>query len=76
VLENQEMGIKKGLAKLRLRQPVKPGQRVRVHTKIVAVRQRRPGQYLIKSEKTMEIEGEEKPAFVAQMLVLLVGEGR
>jgi hypothetical protein len=40
------------------------------------VRQKRPGQYLIKSEKTMEIEGEEKPAFVAQMLVLLVGEGR
>ena len=25
---------------------------------------------------TIEAEGEEKPAFVAQMLVLLVGEGR
>ena len=76
VLENQEMVINYGLDKLRFLQPVKPGQRVRVHTKIVAVRRKRPGQYLIKSEKTMEIEGEEKPAFVAQMLVLLVGEGR
>ena len=76
VLENQEMVINYGLDKLRFLQPVKPGQRVRVRTKIVAVRQKRPGQYLIKSEKTMEIEGEEKPAFVAQMLVLLVGEGR
>ena len=76
VLKNQEMVINYGLDKLRFLQPVKPGQRVRVHTKIVAVRQKRPGQYLIKSEKTMEIEGEEKPAFVAQMLVLLVGEGR
>ena len=45
-----------------------------MHTKILAVRQKRPGQYLVKSEKTMEIEGEEKPAFVAQMLVLLVGQ--
>ncbi len=76
VLKNQEMVINYGLDKLRFLQPVKPGQRVRVHTKIVAVRRKRPGQYLIKSEKTMEIEGEEKPAFVAQMLVLLVGEER
>ena len=76
VLKNQEMVINYGLDKLRFLQPVKPGQRVRVHTKIVAVRRKRPGQYLIKSEKTMESEGEEKPAFVAQMLVLLVGEER
>ena len=76
VLKDQEMVINYGLDKLRFLQPVKPGQRVRVHTKIVAVRRKRPGQYLIKSEKTMEIEGEEKPAFVAQMLVLLVGEER
>ncbi len=74
VLENAEMVINYGLDKLRFLQPVKPEQRVRVHTKILAVRQKRPGQYLVKSEKTMEIEGEEKPAFVAQMLVLLVGE--
>ena len=73
VLENTAMVINYGLDKLRFLQPVKPGQRVRVHTKILAVRQKRPGQYLIKSEKTMEIEGEEKPAFVAQTLVLVVG---
>ena len=74
VLENTEMVINYGLDKLRFLQPVKPGQRVRVHTKILAVRQKRPGQYLIKSEKTMEIEGEEKPAFVAQTLVLVIGK--
>jgi len=76
VLENAEMVINYGLDKLRFLKPVKPEQRVRVHTKILAVRQKRPGQYLVKSEKTMEIEGEEKPAFVAQMLVLLVGKER
>ncbi len=74
VLENAEMIFNYGLDKLRFLQPVKAGSRVRVHTKILAVREKRPGQYLIKSEKTMEIEGEEKPAFVAQMLVLIVGK--
>ena len=74
VLENAEMVFNYGLDKLRFLQPVKAGSRVRVHTKILAVREKSPGQYLIKSEKTMEIEGEEKPAFVAQMLVLVVGK--
>ena len=73
VLENAEMVFNYGLDKLRFLQPVKSGSRVRVHTKILAVRQKSPGQFLIKSEKTMEIEGEEKPAFVAQVLVLMVG---
>ena len=74
VLENAEMVFNYGLDKLRFLQPVKTGSRVRVHTKILAVRGKSPGQYLIKSEKTMEIEGEEKSAFVAQMLVLIVGK--
>ena len=72
-LDNAEMVFNYGLDKLRFLQPVKAEQRVRVHTKILAVQEKRPGQYLIKSEKTMEIEGEEKPAFVAQMLALVVG---
>ena len=75
VLENTEMVFNYGLDKLRFLQPVKAGARVRVHTKILAVKQKSPGQYLVKSEKTMEIEGEEKPAFVAQALVLVVAKG-
>ena len=72
VLENTQMVFNYGLDKLRFLQPVKAGARVRVHTKILAVREKRPGEYLIKSEKTMEIEGEDKPAFVAQALALVV----
>ena len=74
MLENSEMVFNYGLDKLRFLAPVKTGSRVRVHTKILAVREKSPGQYLIKSEKTMEIEGEDKPAFVAQTLVLVVGK--
>ena len=73
VLENAEMVFNYGLDKLRFLLPVKAGSRVRVHTKILAVREKRPGEYLITSEKTMEVEGEEKPALVAQVLVLIVG---
>ena len=72
VLENTQMVFNYGLDKLRFLQPVKAGARVRVHTKILAVREKRPGEYLIKSEKSMEIEGEDKPAFVAQALALVV----
>ncbi len=71
-LESMAMAFNYGLDKVRFLQPVKAGSRVRVHTKILAVREKRPGEYLVKSEKTMEIEGEEKPAFVAQGLVLFV----
>jgi len=74
VLESAEMVINYGLDKLRFLRPVKAGSRVRVHTKILAVREKGRGQYLIKSGKTMEIEGEEKPAFIARMLVLVVGK--
>ncbi len=73
-LEDTEMVFNYGLDKLRFLQPVKAGSRVRVHTKILSVRQKRPGEFLIKSEKTMEIEGEEKPAFVTQSLVLVVAK--
>lgn len=73
VLENQEMIFNYGLNKVRFLIPVKSGSRVRVHTKILAVREKRRGEYLVKSEKSMEIEGEEKPAFVAEGLVLVVG---
>ena len=73
VLENQVMVFNYGLDKLRFLQPVKAGARVRVHTTILSVTEKRPAEYLIKSEKTMEIEGEDKPALVAQVLFLVVG---
>ena len=74
MLENSQMVFNYGLDKLRFLQPVKVGSRVRVHTKILHVREKRPGEYLISAEKTMEIEGEERPAFVARTLVLVVGK--
>ena len=73
-LEGMKMIINYGLDKVRFLKPVKVGSRVRVHTKILSVTERRTGQFLVRSEKTMEIEGDDKPAYIAVQLALLVGQ--
>ena len=45
---------------------------IRDSSKIVEVKEKNPGQFLIKSEVTMELEGSEKPAFIAEQLGLWV----
>jgi acyl dehydratase len=61
-----------GLDAVRFLAPVRAGSRVRVHTKIIEVRAKDPGRWLLRQEKTLEIEGVESPALVAQSLALLV----
>ena len=71
VPENVVMGVNYGCDKLRFIQPVRVNQRVRARVTPMSVIERAPGQYLIKSEITVEIDGEDKPALVAQWLALL-----
>ena len=69
--ENTVMGVNYGFDKVRFVQPVRAGQEVRSQVKPLSVMERAPGQYLIKSEVTVEIKGEDKPALVAEWLGLL-----
>lgn len=69
--ENTVMGVNYGCDKVRFLQPVKSGQRVRAAVTPLSVLERGPGQYLIKSEITVEIDGEEKPALIAEWLALV-----
>lgn len=69
--ENTVMGVNYGCDKVRFLQPVRVEQRVRARVKAMSVLERAPGQFLIKSEITVEIEGEEKPALIAEWLALL-----
>lgn len=71
VLENQDMVINYGLDKLRFLKPVAVDSRIRLRTKILSVTEKRPLEYLVKTRRTMEIEGSDKPAFVAVQLVLI-----
>ncbi|PRD19135.1 UNVERIFIED_CONTAM: yabI [Trichonephila clavipes] len=64
------MGVNYGLDSVRFIQPVKVNSRVRLGLKVTEVTEKRPGQWLIKSEATLEIEGEEKPAYIAEPISL------
>ena len=69
--EGTVMGVNYGFDKVRFIQPVKVGQQVRATVVPMTVLERGPGQYLVKSEVTVEIDGEDKPAVVAEWLGLL-----
>ena len=62
-----------GADRLRFITPVKAGARVRDHITLVAVEDKGGGRLLLTSRHTVEIEGEEKPALVADTLALLLG---
>ena len=59
-----------GLDKLRFLAPVRAGARVRNHIRLLSAEPRADGFVLIRTENTVEIEGEEKPALVAVSLSL------
>ena len=72
VLEGVVMGVNYGFEKIRFLQPVRSGQRVRGRFKLMEAAERDPGRWLIKYEVTVEIEGEAKPALIAEWLGLQV----
>jgi acyl dehydratase len=61
-----------GLDKVRFLSPVLVGSKVRLHTKLVGFDRKDNGQYLMKTENSMEIEGADKPALLAESLAILV----
>ncbi len=61
-----------GLDKVRFIAPVRAGRRVRDRLKLVACEEKGGGRFLVTTENTIEIDGEEKPALVATALVLLM----
>ena len=72
VPENLVMGINYGSDKVRYLTPVRVGKRVRTVQKILDVTEKKPGHWLIKNAVTLEIEGEEKPALIAETLSMMV----
>jgi len=62
------MGVNYGGNKTRFIAPVKVGKRVRGHFKMLELEEKRPGQFQQTMEFTLEIEGEEKPALMAEWI--------
>ena len=62
-----------GLDRVRFLTPVPVGAKVRLVSKLVSLEAKGPGQTLMKSESTLEIDGAPKPALAAETLAMLVG---
>jgi acyl dehydratase len=72
--EGVAASINYGLDKVRFLTPVKVGSRVRLHAHLVSFEQKAPGQYLMKQRQTIDIEGGDRPALIAETLTMLVAE--
>ena len=71
-LENAVMGINYGLDKVRFVNPVRVNSKIRARFELIAAEEKKPKHFLLKHNVTVEIEGEEKPALVAEWLGMTV----
>ena len=67
-LAGAKMGVNYGGNKVRFITPVKSGSRVRGRFKLLDFDEKRPGQFQQVNEFTVEIEGEPKPALIAEWI--------
>ena len=65
-----KMVVNYGLDSVRFIQPVKVDSQVRLKIDLAEVLEKKPGEWLLKAIATLEIEGEEKPAYIAESLSL------
>jgi acyl dehydratase len=66
-----KMSINYGLNKVRFINPVPVNSRVRSKMVITAIEEKKPNQILVTNTHTIEIEGQEKPACVAEALGMI-----
>jgi acyl dehydratase len=66
------MGVNYGLDKVRFPSPVKVNSRIRAHREVVSAELVNPNTIQIKHRVTIEIEGESKPACVAETLSRMI----
>ena len=66
-----KMGVNYGFEKVRFLAPVRSGKRVRGRFRLNRFDEKRPGQFQFVHEVTVEIEGEDKPALIAEWIGML-----
>ena len=65
------MGVNYGFERIRFIAPLRSGKRVRGRFVLVRFEEKRPGQYQFTHVVTVEIEGEDKPALVADWIGMM-----
>ena len=71
VPEGVKMVVNYGFDRVRFMAPVRSGKRVRGRFTLDSVEEKAPGQLLLRHTVTVEIEGEDKPALIAEWLGLM-----
>lgn len=71
-IENAAVRINYGLNKVRFLTPVRVGSKIRARYKFLGYEEKRSGQFLLTHEVTIEIQGVEKPAMIAEALGMSV----
>jgi len=65
-------GLNYGIDKVRFLAPVPAGARVRLRVVLTGIEPREGGQMIMKTQNTLEVEGSEKSALIAETLTLLI----
>jgi acyl dehydratase len=65
-------GLNYGIDKVRFLAPVPAGARVTLRVALAGIEPREGGQMIMKTLNTLEVEGSEKPALIAETLALLI----
>lgn len=72
--EGTVMGLNYGSDKVRFLSPVPVGKRIRSHQTVIDVTRKGSNNWLIRTAVQVEIEGQDKPAMVAEILSMFVVE--
>jgi acyl dehydratase len=67
-IDGVKMGVNYGSNKVRFLQPVRSGKRVRGRFKLLSFDEKHPDRWQQTNEVTVEIEGEDKPAMIAEWI--------
>ncbi len=70
--EGMAMAFNYGVDRVRFPSPIRVGSEVRLRSKILEVTEKSPGRILVKNQATVEIRGGDKPAMVAETLLMYV----
>ncbi|UTW57210.1 MaoC family dehydratase [Kordiimonas sp. SCSIO 12603] len=70
-IEGTKMGVNYGTEKVRFLSPVKVDSEIRARVKLVEVTEKPGNRLLLKNEVTVEINGEQHPALIAEWLTMV-----
>lgn len=71
VPEGAKMSTNYGLNKVRFINPVIVGSKIRDHVTLLNIEEKQEGRVLVTTNHTIEIQGQEKPACVAEFLAMI-----